>query len=78
MRVAFYQFNPKLGKIDYNLKKIEKNLSQIKNGNLAGLFLAQRFPHETELAPLLQAINDSILIQFFQSIEDLPTSYHRC
>ncbi|OGC74897.1 MAG: hypothetical protein A2145_06035 [candidate division Zixibacteria bacterium RBG_16_40_9] len=27
MKVAFYQFNPKLGKIDYNLKKIESVVS---------------------------------------------------
>ncbi|EQB63165.1 MAG: Hydrolase related protein [candidate division Zixibacteria bacterium RBG-1] len=34
MKVAFFQFDPKLGKIDYNLKKIEKSLSRIKNLNL--------------------------------------------
>ncbi len=34
MKVAFYQFNPKLGKTDYNLKKIEKNLSRVRNLDL--------------------------------------------
>ncbi len=34
MKVGFYQFDPKLGKIDYNLKKIEKNLSRIKSLDL--------------------------------------------
>lgn len=31
MKVAFYQFNPKLGEIDYNLIKIEKKLAQVRN-----------------------------------------------
>ena len=34
MKAAFFQFDPELGKIDYNLEKIEKNLSRIKNLDL--------------------------------------------
>ena len=34
MKVAFFQFDPKLGKIDHNLKKIEKNLSKLRNLDL--------------------------------------------
>lgn len=34
MKVGFYQFNPKLGDIDYNLKNIEKALSRVKKIDL--------------------------------------------
>lgn len=37
MRVGFYQFNPKLGEIDYNLRKIAKTLSAARNLDLVVL-----------------------------------------
>lgn len=34
MRLGFYQFNPRFGEIDYNLRKIEKTLSGTRNVDL--------------------------------------------
>src|SRR4030066_121426 len=34
MRVGIYQFNPKLGEIAYNLRRIEETLSAVKNLDL--------------------------------------------
>ncbi len=72
MKVGFFQFNPQLGEIDYNLKKIEKSLAQARNLDLLVLpelcNSGYNFKNKREALSLAEEIPQGKSTQFLSSL----------